>query len=64
MMNPVMDNTDNLYLLSSFQGTVDFNPGGGADSHSAYGSGDSSLTLFSSQSVVINDTLYLPLIKK
>jgi hypothetical protein len=63
-LTPVMDSADNLYLLGNFKGTIDFNPGGAADSHSAVGTGDSSLTLFASESFTVTATVFLPLLRR
>lgn len=47
-----VDGANNLYTVGSFQGTVNFNPDGGVDSHPALGTDDAFLTTFLSATPV------------
>jgi hypothetical protein len=55
--------TDALYAAGNFQSTVDFNPDGGVDSHTAAGTGDAFLSKFTLIPLELEKSLFLPFIK-
>jgi hypothetical protein len=56
------DAADNVYVAGWFHGTVDFDPGGGVDNHTAVGGSDAFLSIFTQ--ISLDKFVYLPLVQR